>query len=32
MEAKTGRIVAATQRPNFNPNDKTIAQSFGLIY
>lgn len=22
MEAKTGRIVAATQRPNFNPNDK----------
>jgi len=24
MEAKTGRIVAATQRPNFNPNDKII--------
>ncbi|MBZ5948360.1 PASTA domain-containing protein [Leuconostoc gelidum subsp. gasicomitatum] len=24
MEAKTGRIVAATQRPNFNPNGKTI--------
>ncbi|ORI96884.1 penicillin-binding protein, partial [Leuconostoc pseudomesenteroides] len=23
MEAKTGRIVAATQRPNFNPNDKS---------
>lgn len=25
MEAKTGRIVAATQRPNFNPNDKPIS-------
>lgn len=24
MEAKTGRIVAATQRPNFNPNSKPI--------
>ncbi|MCJ2166952.1 penicillin-binding transpeptidase domain-containing protein [Leuconostoc citreum] len=25
MEAKTGRIVAATQRPNFNANDKPVA-------
>ncbi|WP_349515838.1 penicillin-binding protein [Leuconostoc suionicum] len=25
MEAKTGRIVAATQRPNFNPNDKSAT-------
>lgn len=24
MEAKTGRVVAATQRPNYNPNDKPI--------
>ncbi|GMA70445.1 penicillin-binding protein 2B [Leuconostoc litchii] len=25
MEAKTGRIVAATQRPNFNPNNKATS-------
>jgi len=25
MEAKTGRVVAATQRPNFNPNSKPIS-------
>ncbi|WP_204768984.1 penicillin-binding protein [Leuconostoc rapi] len=24
MEAKTGRVVAATQRPNYDPNDKPV--------